>query len=181
MFPVFLDVKKLRILLIGQGEAARRRLKQLRNFGAENIIFYDKLISTEKMLEANIVMVVGLEADEANRIAEMARGMGKLVNVEDDIPNCDFYYASTLQRGDLTIAVGTNGTSPTLARTVTAFLSGVFGERWGEWVDRLGEARRDWRAEGADGHTVASRTEAMIIEEEMQPLSGFLKSSQGQE
>ena len=106
MFPVFLDVKRLKILLVGQGEAARHRVKQLRDFGAENLLFYDRLVTPEKMLEANIVLLVGLEPADAERIAAMARGMGKLVNVEDDIPNCDFFYASTVKRGDMTIAVG---------------------------------------------------------------------------
>ncbi len=175
MFPVFLDVKKLKILLVGQGEPARKRLKQLREFGAENITYYDKLVSTEALLQANVVLIAGLEQQDAHRIADVARGMGKLVNVEDDIPYCDFFYASTLKRGDLTIAVGTNGKSPTLARSIRAFLTGVFDERWGEWLERLGNARDEWREAGDDMETVGKKTEAMIVEHRMQPLAGFLQ------
>ncbi len=178
MFPIFLDVKRLNILLVGQGEAARRRVKQLREFGAENLMFYDRLVTPEKMLEANIVLVVGLDAEQSQRIADMARSMGKLVNVEDDIPNCDFFYASTIKRGDLAIAVGTSGKSPTLARKITAYLAGVFDERWEEYVERLGLARLDWRDEGADMETVARRTEEMIVEEGMQPIADFLRPAQ---
>lgn len=174
MFPVFLDVKRLTILLVGQGETARRRLKQLREFGAENVLFYDKLLTPEKMLEAHIVLLIGLEDEEAHRLAEMARGMGKLVNVEDDIPYCDFFYASTFRRGDLTFAVGTNGKSPTLARTVAMFISRVFDERWGGWLKRIADAREEWRAGGENAETVAALTEQMIVEENMSPLSEFL-------
>lgn len=178
MYPVFLDVKRLKILLVGQGEAARGRLRQLREFGAENLLFYDRLVTPEKMLEANLVLVVGLEPEDAQRIADMARSVGKLVNVEDDIPNCDFFYASTLKRGDLTIAVGSNGRSPTLSRSVTSFLAGVFDERWDEWSHRLGDARENWRADGLDNETVARRTEAAIVEGNMHPLSDFLRPGQ---
>ncbi len=181
MFPVFLDVKNLKILLVGQGDAARNRLKQLREYGADNIFFYDKAPNPEVMLESNLVLVVGIEPEEAHRIAEMARGMGKLVNVEDDIPYCDFFYASTFKRGDFSVAVGTNGRSPTLARSVRAYLEEVFDERWEEWLDRLAIARDEWREEGDDMKTVGDKTRTMIIEKDMQPIAGFLVKEGGTE
>ncbi len=181
MFPIFLDVKRLKVLLLGEGELARRRLKQLRDFGAENILFYDKLVTPEKMLEADIVMIVGMQQEHAQRVVDMARSMGKLVNVEDDIPNCDFFYASTVKRGDLTIAVGTSGKSPTLSRMIAAFLGQVFNNHWADYVERLGWARNEWRNEGVEAEMVSRRTQAMIIEEDMQPLADFLKSSKAEE
>lgn len=174
MFPVFLDVARLRILFVGQGEVARNRLKQLRDFGAENIVFYDKLPSPQVMVEAQIVMVAGLESDEARRIADMARSMGKLVNVEDDIPYCDFFYGSTVQRGDLTIAVGTNGKSPTLARTFRMYFEHLFDEHWGDWLANIARAREEWREAGVDLETIGQNTEALIVQANMQPLADFL-------
>lgn len=179
MFPVFLDVKRLRVLLIGQGETARHRLDQLRSFGAEHIVYYERLTSPQVMVEAQIVLVAGLEAAESHRIADMARSMGKLVNVEDDVPYCDFFYASVLQRGDLTIAVGTNGKSPTVARLARRYLETLFDTRWGGWMDRIAEARRQWREAGMDNETVARKTEALMVEERMSPLAEFLSPTEG--
>lgn len=178
MFPIFLDVKRLNILLLGEGEAARRRLKQLREFGAENILFYDKLVTPEKMLEADIVMVVGLPPEHTRRVVDMARSMKRLINVEDDIPNCDFFYASTVKRGDLTIAVGTGGKSPSLSRCLCGFLGTLFDERWGDYLQRLGWARQEWREQGVAPQEISQRSEAMIVEENMQPIAGYLSSRQ---
>jgi hypothetical protein len=107
MFPIALDLSTLPILLIGAGEAFEKRRLQLLDAGAKH------LLSEAEFAQARVVMVAGLPFAEAKVIADKARAAGKLVNVEDVNELCDFYFMSLVQRGELTIAVSTNGASPT--------------------------------------------------------------------
>src|SRR6266852_8178694 len=56
-----------------------------------------------------------------------AEARGILCNAVDDIENCHFYYGSIVQRGDLQIAISTNGKSPALAQRLRQELDQPFG------------------------------------------------------
>jgi uroporphyrin-III C-methyltransferase len=64
----------------------------------------------------------------------------------DDIANCHFYYGSIVQRGDLQIAISTNGKSPALAQRLRKELEQQYPGEYAGWLDSLGEAREKLRA-----------------------------------
>ena len=74
-------------------------------------------------------------------IAADARAAGVLVNVMDDVPNCDFAAPAIVRRGDLVIAVGTGGRAPALASRLRADLAARFGPEWAELLDVVGQVR----------------------------------------
>jgi siroheme synthase-like protein len=74
-------------------------------------------------------------------IHRAGRERGVLVNMVDDIPNCDFAFPAIVRRGDLVLAVSTGGRSPALARRLREDLEEWFGLEWAEALDVLGEAR----------------------------------------
>jgi siroheme synthase-like protein len=74
-------------------------------------------------------------------IAADARAAGVLVNVMDDVPNCDFAAPAIVRRGDLVLAVGTGGRAPALASRVRAELGERFGPEWTELVEVVGRVR----------------------------------------
>jgi precorrin-2 dehydrogenase / sirohydrochlorin ferrochelatase len=76
---------------------------------------------------------------------------GILCNAVDDIENCHFYYGSVVQRGDLQIAISTNGKSPALAQRLRLQLEKQFGPEYELWLEWLGAARELLRA--GDGST----------------------------
>jgi precorrin-2 dehydrogenase/sirohydrochlorin ferrochelatase len=76
-------------------------------------------------------------------IYRAGRERGILVNMVDDIPNCDFAFPAIVRRGDLLLAVSTGGRSPALARRLREDLEEWFGPEWGDALDVLGEARTD--------------------------------------
>ena len=94
-----------------------------------------------------------------------AETRGILCNAVDDVENCHFYYGSVVERGDLQIAISTNGKSPALAQRLRRELEQQFGSEYGVWLEWLGAARELLRA--ADGgsertkqvlHHLASRS-----------------------
>jgi precorrin-2 dehydrogenase/sirohydrochlorin ferrochelatase len=64
-----------------------------------------------------------------------------LCNVVDDPPQCDFFYPAVVRRGDLQIAISTNGKSPALAQRLRQRLERQFGPEYAHKVNELGFAR----------------------------------------
>ncbi len=75
-----------------------------------------------------------------------ADARGILCNAVDDIEHCHFYYGSVVQRGDLQIAISTNGKSPALAQRLRLQLEKRFGPEYELWLAWLGAARDLLRA-----------------------------------
>ena len=71
-----------------------------------------------------------------------AQRLGVLCNVVDVPEYCDFYYPAVVRRGDLQIAVSTNGQSPALAQKLRQQLDRQFGHGYTRWVAELGETRK---------------------------------------
>jgi precorrin-2 dehydrogenase/sirohydrochlorin ferrochelatase len=70
-----------------------------------------------------------------------ASELGVMCNVVDQPALCHFYYPAIVRRGDLQIAISTNGLSPALASSIRAELEERFGPLYSEWVQRLGRIR----------------------------------------
>jgi siroheme synthase-like protein len=69
-----------------------------------------------------------------------------LCNAVDDIDHCHFYYGAVVQRGDLQIAISTNGKSPALAQRVRKELEKQYDEDYAVWLEWLGATRELLRA-----------------------------------
>lgn len=182
MIPVMVDPRAVRVAVVGQGPAFARRVRQLIDGGAEDLIVFspapeasfrdapgvnliDRLPKDGDFAGVSLVYFAGLEADLAASLVEAARKQGALVNVEDVIALCDFHVPGVIRRGDLLITVSTGGQSPGLARRLRKDLEAGFGVEWEARLGALAEARRGWLDEGLDLAAVASRTNAMIDEQ----------------
>ena len=106
---------------------------------------------------AFIVVASSDDATERDAIADAARERGALVNVMDDVPNCDFAAPAIVRRGDLAIAIGTGGRSPAIARKVREELEERYGPEWGEVLQIVGEVRTATGAELPDLRVRAAR------------------------
>jgi siroheme synthase-like protein len=71
----------------------------------------------------------------------------------DDIEHCHFYYGSVVQRGNLQIAISTNGKSPALAQRLRVQLERQFGPEYELWLEWLGAAREVLRASDSSAET----------------------------
>ncbi len=89
------------------------------------------------------VLVIGATDDEKTNaaISHDAKAKGIPVNIVDDPQKCDFILPSLVERGDLTIACGTGGNSPALARRLREELEAVYGEEYATLLNILGQLR----------------------------------------
>jgi precorrin-2 dehydrogenase / sirohydrochlorin ferrochelatase len=159
-YPIFLDIKDKKCVIVGGGEVAARKAERLLDCGAEVYVISPKLTSElAEMEEQNLIcyidtdytnhfldgaaLVIGATNDEAMnaRISRDARAKGIPVNIVDDPNQCDFILPSLMQRGDLTIAISTAGKSPALARHLREELELKYGSEYEIFLDILGKLR----------------------------------------
>src|SRR5689334_8276716 len=76
-------------------------------------------------------------------VVDIARRFRVLANAVDDPDFCDFYMPAIVRRGDLQIAISTNGQSPALAQQLRQHLERQFGPDWEKRVYELGARRRE--------------------------------------
>jgi len=175
MFPILVDLKAINVALVGNGEAALRRLNLLDVDRAKVAVYAptplaglamaagERIIrrypATAELRQYQLLFLAGLAKLEAGNLACAAREAGILVNTEDDAELSDFHVPAIVRRGDLTITVSTGGASPALARILKRRLEGEFGEHWAERVAEVATWRRVWRAQGLGGSEITERTE----------------------
>lgn len=138
LFPVFLKLETLRLLIIGGGSVALEKLTAVtRNSPAtsihlvgitvsDNIYHEAKSFSNIKIEErpysftdvegADLIIAAVNDMATSEQIRDDVHRAGKLVNVSDKPELCDFYLSSVVKKGDLKIAISTNGKSPTIAK-----------------------------------------------------------------
>ena len=138
LFPVFLKLKQLRVLIVGGGYVGMEKLGAIvSNSPSATITLVASEISEEiKLLSqdyysitlivrpyhisdfdnVDIAIVAINDPVISSLIGNDAKHKGVLVNVADKPALCDFYLGSVVQKGSLKIAISTNGKSPTVAK-----------------------------------------------------------------
>jgi precorrin-2 dehydrogenase/sirohydrochlorin ferrochelatase len=142
-YPVFLELRGHRVVVIGALALAEGKDAALREAGATVDVYPNGGWEPDYLDGAFVCVASSEDPDERDAIARAARERGVLVNVMDDVPNCDFAAPAIVRRGDLVIAVGTGGRSPAVARKVRKELEGRFGPEWAEALAVIAEVRAE--------------------------------------
>lgn len=160
MIPIYLDPSALKIALVGRGPLAAKRLRWLQDGGATPDVWSDQpthdlsatrtqFPGSDALAEYHAVWIAGLLPEEAQPLVVAAREAGVLINVEDQIASCDFHTPAVVRRGKLTLAAGTGGSSPAVARAARERLEQAFPPRWEQALDDIAQARTALREDGA--------------------------------
>lgn len=179
MLPLMLDLARLRIVLVGNGPAALKRLRLLEAAGAEALAVHADAPSTAlaaaagprlrrflpaapDLAAAQLVFIADPAPEQRALLAAAVRVAGAILHVEDEPLASDAQAPAVLRRGDLTIAVSTGGASPTLAVRLKRFLGEIFGPEWCQRLDEVAALRRHWREAGITPAMIALRTEEWV-------------------
>jgi siroheme synthase-like protein len=183
LFPAFLKLDNRPILVVGGGVIAASKIPGLLEAGAKITVVAPKLncdvaqLVRDRRIEwlpkpfepsdlDNKFLVVAATSlrDVNSAVFAEADKRHILCNAVDDIDHCHFYYGSIVQRGDLQIAISTNGKSPALAQRLRKELEQQFGPEYSAWLDWLGAAREALHSQSTDAeatkrqlHLLASR------------------------
>jgi len=123
------------VLVLADGPEAR-----LARLAADERVWIERRTWQPEDLEGAAI-VIGSPGPDAAELARAARAAGALVNVVDDVPNCDVAAPAVVRRGELLLTVSTGGRSPTLSRLLREELEARFGPEWALVVEIVGEVR----------------------------------------
>ena len=147
LLPVFLKLEDLNVLVVGAGNVGFEKLTSIINNAPatrikvvassisddvkcftenhQNITLVSKTFSPGDLDNMHVVFIAVNNKITSAVIREEARKRNLLVNAADLPDNCDFYMGSVVQKGNVKIAISTNGKSPTTAKRLKEVLNDV--------------------------------------------------------
>ena len=137
-FPLFVNLDKLPVLVVGGGDIAERKINLIikananvevlaRNFShnVEQLIIKKKLKKIKKTLDisslgSNYSLIIAATDNKQinKKLFNFAKKNNILINVVDQPELCTCTFGSIVERGDLVIAISTGGSAPVFARNL---------------------------------------------------------------
>ncbi|WP_431165953.1 precorrin-2 dehydrogenase/sirohydrochlorin ferrochelatase family protein [Tenacibaculum halocynthiae] len=163
LYPVFLKVNELEVLIIGGGYVAEEKLTFLLKSSPDAKVTmvspYYRKNTIKEAQKASVKMIKDLykkeyligkhmviattDIPEVNvEVYKDCRAENKLVNVADNPPYCDFYMGGIVTKGNVKVAISTNGKSPTTAKRLRQFFEEVMPEDINQLVENLNSFRK---------------------------------------
>lgn len=161
-YPIFLELKGRRVVVIGGGAVAVRKAQSLLETGARLVVVaerIDKMMTalcrsknaelikakySKEYLAGAVLAVAATNNHQLNRrIYKDCQALEVLCNVVDEPELCDFFVPAVVKRGDLQIAVGTEGNCPAYAGHIRKKLEKIFTEKHGQFLAELQTIRQE--------------------------------------
>jgi siroheme synthase-like protein len=168
-YPICLDLRDRRCVVIGGGSVAARKVAGLLACGARVTVVAPALapaleaLAQQGQITAHrrpyaggdlagaALAIAATDAPEVNaRVAAEARARKVWLNAADDPQRGDFILPAVVQRGDLQIAISTGGRSPALARRVREDLEQRLPTEYADLLPLLADLRTELRREGVE-------------------------------
>lgn len=160
LYPINLEIKDMKITVIGGGEVAYRKCKNFLEFCKSVRVISPEFIDNfeliknkvdliydvykEEYIKDSFIVVAATNNKEINKnIGIYCRSCGKLVNVVDDIELSNYTVPSYVKRGDLLISISTGGKSPSLSSKIKKELEEKYDDSYEEYINILGEIRQE--------------------------------------
>lgn len=159
-YPIFLDLNHQNVVVVGGGDVAERKIKNLLIYGCTIYIssphltpHLQQLVATKKIhhipyesldtyMDDTFMVIAATDDTEVNsKIASLAKKHGLLINTVDQPKDCNFIMPSIVKRGNLQIAISTAGKSPALAKKIRKNLESTFPPEYGLLTELLGIIR----------------------------------------
>ena len=163
LYPIFLKVSQLNILIVGGGNVGLEKLTFLLKSSPNAQVtmvakeFNSRVVELAKGKNVEVIvnsynatylkdkhMVVATTDDiPVNvQVYKDCKERPILVNVADNKPYCDFYMGGIVTKGNVKVAISTNGKSPTTAKRLRQFFEDVIPENVDDLVKNLNEYRK---------------------------------------
>ena len=179
LYPINLNIDKMKITIIGGGKIAYRKATNFLNFNKTVTVVSNEFIEEfeeikekiemihdkydKKYIEDSFVVVAATNDKQINHeIGVYCNQKGKLVNVVDDKELSNFTVPSYVKRGELLLSISTGGNSPSLSAKIKRELEEKYDESYGEYIELLGLARKKIIEENKDIKERRKKIKALI-------------------
>lgn len=165
-FPLYIELEGKKCTVVGGGNVAAGKVRQLLAFGAKVVVAAPELAPELRQLAAGeqitwkrmvftqegadelfgdcALVVAATNEREVNvRVSEWCRIHKVPVNVVDVKELCTFYFPAVVRRGDVVVGISTGGKSPALAARIRRELAAALPEKYGTVADILGACREE--------------------------------------
>ncbi len=163
LYPIFLKVHQLEVLIVGGGNVGLEKLSfLLKSSPNANVQLVAPEIDREILelakkhqislvqksfenvfLENKHLVIVATDNEAKNiEVYNECKRRNLLVNLADNPRYCDFYLGGIVTKGNVKIAISTNGKSPTTAKRLRQFFEEVIPENIDDLVQNLNRYRK---------------------------------------
>lgn len=192
LFPIFLKLENLHTLIVGGGYVGLEKITavldnsplarvtlvapeirdEIRDIAAVNsrINLITRPFEDEDLAEKDLLIVATNDKAENKRIKETARARHMLVNVADTPDICDFYLSSVVRKGNLKVAISTNGMSPTFAKRLKEVLGESLPDNLDTAMEQLKAVRDMLKGDFASKVDELNRITAVLTEKKKDHL-----------
>ena len=155
-YPIFLELKDRKVVIIGAGPIATRKVQSLLGTGARLVIIAERFTETMTNLckhanaeliqdrysknyltDAALAIAATNDLQLNEQIYKDCQKLQVLCNVVDQPDCCDFFVPAVVKRGMLQIALSTEGCCPAYAKTLKSKLQSTFTEKHGQFLSQL--------------------------------------------
>ena len=167
LFPLFVELCGRPCVVLGGGLVAERKVEGLLAAGAVVRVVSPTLTpalselvaagaighvargyAAGDLADATLAFAATDDGAINAAVAREGRERGVWVNAADDPANCDVILPAVVRRGVVTVAVGTGGASPALARAVRERIERALPEAYGTLAEIAADVRRELHAAG---------------------------------
>ncbi|WAC09984.1 precorrin-2 dehydrogenase/sirohydrochlorin ferrochelatase family protein [Dyadobacter pollutisoli] len=186
LFPIFLKLENLHTLIVGGGYVGLEKItavldnspearvtlvspeirQEILDLASQNsrINLIERKFNDDDLDEKDLVIVATNDKEENKRIAAIARTRHILTNVADTPAICDFYLSSVVRKGNLKVAISTNGMSPTFAKRLKEVLGDALPDNLDTAMEQLKAVRDMLKGDFAHKVDELNRITAVLTE-----------------
>lgn len=203
LFPIFLKLNNddLHTLIVGGGYVGLEKITavldnapeatitlvapeirdEIRTIASEKprVTLIERKFEDQDLDEKDLVIVATNDKEENKRIKAVARARHILANVADTPDYCDFYLSSVVKKGNLKVAISTNGMSPTLAKRLREVLTDALPDDLETAMQQLREVRELLRGDFAYKVEELNRITEVLVREGGKAAEGATVAAAG--
>jgi precorrin-2 dehydrogenase/sirohydrochlorin ferrochelatase len=164
LYPVFLKLQQLNVLIVGGGNVgleklsfmlkssphanvevvAPRFLPELEALVAQHpsVTLTNKKFNRWMLCKRHMVIACTDDLKVNKRVFDLCRKRHLICNIADTPQLCDYYLGGIVTKGNVKIAISTNGKSPTTAKRLREFFEEIIPDDINTMVENLNEYRK---------------------------------------
>ncbi len=182
-YPIYLNLTDKLSIIVGGGTIAEGKVTSLLEADAKVVIIAPEVTPAVRALAENgkitweqrtyhdgdlegaAIAISATDSPEINhQVWDEANRRGILINVVDDVPYCNFIAPAIVRRGDITIAISTNGKMPALAAHMRREMDKSFGDEYLQLLEITTPMRAELGAKHLD-YTIRQKLWRKLFEE----------------